>query len=105
DIDRENLLAKINFARPDIIFVAFGHGKQEKWIAENLNKLPSVKIAMGIGGAFDFISGKAKRAPTIFQRAGLEWFWRLIKEPQRYKRIYNATIKFGLLCLSDKINK
>ena len=103
DIERENLLAKINFARPDILFVAFGHGKQEKWIVENLSKIPSVKIAMGIGGAFDFISSKAKRAPAIFQRAGLEWLWRLVKEPRRYKRIYNATVKFGLLCITHKI--
>lgn len=99
DIERENLLAKINFSRPDILFVAFGHPKQEKWIAENLDNLPSVKIAMGIGGAFDFISGDAKRAPAIFQRAGLEWLWRLINEPRRYRRIYNATVKFCWMCI------
>lgn len=105
DIERDNLTAKINFARPDILFVAFGHGKQEKWIAENLSKLPSVKIAMGIGGAFDFIADEIKRAPKIFQNFGLEWLWRLFKEPRRYKRIYNATIKFGLMCMKNKIEK
>mgnify|MGYP001596588758 FL=1 len=56
--ENENALHDIILSAPDILFVAFGHGKQEKWIAENLRDLPSVKIAMGVGGAFDFISGK-----------------------------------------------
>ncbi|NQU83800.1 MAG: WecB/TagA/CpsF family glycosyltransferase [Parcubacteria group bacterium] len=100
--EKYDMLIRINRAKPDILFVAFGHGRQEKWIAENISKMPSIKIAMGIGGAFDFIAGEVKRAPAIFQRAGLEWLWRLIKEPRRYKRIYNATIKFGLLCILHK---
>jgi len=96
------LIQSINKAQPDILFVAFGAPKQEKWIYENLKKMPSVKLAMGVGGSFDFISGKVKRAPLIFQKAGLEWFWRLILEPWRFRRIYNATVKFGWLVLKDK---
>ena len=79
---------------PDILFVALGAPDQEKFIYHNLNKISSVKLALGIGGSFDFISGKIKRAPLIFQKLGLEWLWRLIMQPQRWKRIYNAVIIF-----------
>ena len=90
----ENLLKKISEKNPDIIFVALGGGKQEKWIDANLKNLPSVKLAMGIGGAFDFISGKIKRAPLVMRKLGLEWLFRLFLEPRRIKRIFNATVVF-----------
>jgi len=96
-------IAKINAIRPDILFVAFGMGKQEKWIYENLAKMPSVKIAMGVGGSFDFISGKVKRAPLFLRRLGLEWVYRLVQEPRRIGRIFNATAKFCYLALKEKI--
>ena len=95
------LIQRINKAEPDILFVAFGSPNQEKWIFENLKKMPSVKLAMGVGGSFDFISGKIKRAPLVFRKLGLEWFWRLMLEPRRTKRIYNATIKFSWLVLKS----
>ena len=95
----EELIQRINKALPDIIFVAFGAPKQEEWIYENLKKMPSVRLAIGVGGSFDFISGKVKRAPLILQKLGLEWLWRLILEPRRIKRIYDATIKFGWMVL------
>lgn len=86
-----------NFA-PDIMFVALGAPFQEKFIYHNLAKVPSVKVALGIGGAFDFISGKTKRAPKFMRRLGLEWLWRLFSHPQdrwnRAKRIFNAVIVF-----------
>lgn len=69
----------------DILFVAFGHGKQERWIYENLPKI-QVKVAMGVGGAFDYISGKVPRAPKILRNFGLEWLFRLIVQPWRIKR-------------------
>ena len=80
--------------KPAILFVALGAPYQEKFIYHNLKKLPSVKLAIGVGGSFDFISGKIKRAPLIFQKLGLEWLWRLIMQPQRWKRIYDAVIIF-----------
>jgi len=95
DYDPE-LISDINTSSPDIIFVALGAPKQEKWIYNNIPKLNSVKLAMGVGGAFDFISGKIKRAPNIFKKLGIEWFYRLIVEPKRIKRIYNATVIFTL---------
>jgi N-acetylglucosaminyldiphosphoundecaprenol N-acetyl-beta-D-mannosaminyltransferase len=90
------LIEHINVSGPDIIFVAFGHNKQERWIAENLTKIPSVKIAMGVGGAFDFIAGMVSRAPVWMRKIGLEWFWRLLKQPWRIKRIFNAIIVFPI---------
>ncbi|MBU1146002.1 WecB/TagA/CpsF family glycosyltransferase [Patescibacteria group bacterium] len=91
---------QLNFTRPDILFVAFGAEKQEKWIVQNLNNIPSIKIAMGVGGAFDFISGKIKRAPKWIQKIGLEWLWRLFMQPWRWKRILTATIKFSWLVIT-----
>lgn len=69
----------------DILFVAFGFPKQEEWIYENLDKLP-VKSAMGVGGAFDYISGEVVRAPYIIRAMGFEWLYRLVRQPWRFKR-------------------
>lgn len=101
--ENQQLITRINAVQPDIIFVAFGHGKQEKWIAGNLSKLPSVKIAMGIGGSLDFIADLIPRAPLWMRQLGIEWLWRLIQEPQRWCRIYRAVIKFPILVLKEKI--
>lgn len=89
-----DILYDIIMQAPDILFVGFGHGKQEKWIYENLAQMPSVKVAMGVGGGFDFLSGKVKRAPKFMRFLGLEWLWRLILEPWRVKRIFKATVIF-----------
>lgn len=69
----------------DILFVAFGHIKQEKWIANNLDKIP-VHVAMGVGGAFDYLSGKVLRAPKLVRNLGFEWLFRLVVQPWRIKR-------------------
>lgn len=76
-----------NFPLPpcDLLFVAFGHIKQEKWIAANLSKLP-VKVAMGVGGSFDYLSGQVPRAPQWMRSLGLEWLFRLIIQAWRIKR-------------------
>jgi len=97
--DNRVIIEHINAVSPDMLFVALGHGKQERWIFENLEKLPGVKLAMGVGGAFDFFAGKAKRAPGWMRAGGLEWLWRLIKEPRRHKRILTATVVFPWYCL------
>jgi len=92
--DEKEIIETINNSNADILFVAYGAPKQELWIAKNLQKLTSVKLAIGVGGAFDFIAGTKKRAPRIFRKIGLEWLIRLIQEPKRIKRIWNATVKF-----------
>lgn len=69
----------------DILFVAFGPPKQEKWIYKNLDKLP-VKVVMGVGGSFDYISGQIPRAPVSIRKLGFEWLFRLMVQPWRIKR-------------------
>lgn len=101
--DEEEICEKINAAKPDILFVAFGSPKQELWIHRNLFKLKSVKVAIGVGGAFDFHAGKIKRAPKWMQKVGLEWLWRLGREPKRVGRIWNATIRFTKLVAKEKM--
>lgn len=77
-----------------ILFIASGAPTQEKWIAQNLAKMPSVGLAMGVGGAFNFISGRVQRAPRFLREVGLEWFWRLFCQPRRIGRIFRAVIVF-----------
>ena len=89
-----SIIEEINQAAPDILFVAYGPVRQEKWIAENLSKL-NVKLAIGLGGSFDYIAGKKSAPPKFIRYSGLEWLWRLITQPYRAKRIFNAT--FGLV--------
>lgn len=69
----------------DLLFVAFGQGKQEKWISKNLALQP-VKVMMGVGGAFDYLSGEVPRAPKIMRQFGFEWLYRIILQPWRAKR-------------------
>lgn len=96
-LENTRLVQDIIDKKSTILLVAFGHGKQEKWIYENAPKLPSVKIAMGVGGSLDFISGHKKRAPQWLQKIGLEWLFRLLQEPSRFWRIVRATIIFPYL--------
>lgn len=83
--DENKIINMINDSKPDIIFVGLGFPKQEIWIGENRNRIHG-KVIIGNGGTMDIISGNAKRAPEIFQKLGLEWFYRLVKEPSRIKR-------------------
>ena len=99
------LLSRINSARPIILFVAFGQGKQEKWIFHHLDLLPSVRVAIGVGGALDFIAGEIKRAPVWLQKIGWEWLYRLTQEPKRWPRIINAVVVFPALVIKEKFFK
>lgn len=100
----KKMLDNINKTAPDILFVAFGHGKQEFWIKENINKLTTAKVVMGVGGSFDYISHKVRRAPKFARQCGCEWFFRLIYQPQRIGRIFKAIIIFPLLVLKNRKN-
>jgi len=98
----EGVVETVNSKNPDILFVAYGgSSKQEKFIYNNKEKL-NTKIAIGVGGTFDFISGNIKRAPHWMRKIGLEWLYRLVRQPSRIGRIFNATIKFPLLVLKEK---
>ncbi len=87
-------------AKPDVLFVAYGAPGQVEWIERNRARLESggVRIAVGIGGSFDAISGLAPRAPTLVQQIGLEWLYRLLREPWRWRRQL-ALPQFALLAL------
>lgn len=84
----------------DILFVAFGFPKQEEWMAKNIGKVP-VRVMVGVGGAFDYISGAVPRAPRIVRSLGLEWFYRLIRQPWRIKRQLSL-LEFMYLVLKEK---
>jgi N-acetylglucosaminyldiphosphoundecaprenol N-acetyl-beta-D-mannosaminyltransferase len=90
----ETIVNTINEKNVDILFVALGCPKQEYWISNHLSKL-DIKVAMGVGGSFDVIAGEVKRAPQLWQKLGLEWAYRLIKQPSRFKRML-ALPKFVL---------
>ncbi len=92
---------KVKTNRIDFLFVAFGSPKQEKWIWEHLDTLP-VGAVMGVGGAFDFISGKVTRAPKIIRTLGFEWLYRLIRQPWRWRRQL-ALIEFMILVLKQRM--
>jgi N-acetylglucosaminyldiphosphoundecaprenol N-acetyl-beta-D-mannosaminyltransferase len=98
-------LIKSQIFEPTIILNGSGAPQQEFWIAENLDRIPSVKIAVGVGGTFDFISGMKKRAPKFLRSFGLEWFWRLLKQPNRIVRIFRAVILFPILVIKNKYDK
>lgn len=79
------LIDRINAAAPDILFVALGSPRQEQWMEEHLPRL-RVKVCQGVGGTFDVLAGRVKRAPLLFRRASLEWFYRLCTDPRRIRR-------------------
>lgn len=88
------IVSMINASEAEVLFVAFGAPRQEKWIKEHLKSLKTVRVAAGIGGAFDFMVGVRKRAPRWMRSFGLEWLYRLLIEPSRFMRIFRATVVF-----------
>lgn len=101
--DAQKIIAIINDSKATALFVAFQFPAQDIWIAHYLPRLHQVKMAIGVGGTFDFITGSShiahgntntKRAPHWMRKLNLEWLWRLITQPYRWKRIFNATVKF-----------
>lgn len=98
----QKLVDSIRGLAPDILCVALGHGKQEHWIHDHLPLLPSVKIAVGVGGAFDYYAGRIRRASPWVRRLGFEWLARLFYEPRRLRRIIHAVIVFPILILHHR---
>lgn len=92
-----SIIEHINQHHPAVLLVAYGAPKQTLWIERHRHQLPHVKIASGVGGAFAMLSEERPRAPYVFQRFNLEWLWRLILEPSRFGRIWQATVRFPLL--------
>jgi N-acetylglucosaminyldiphosphoundecaprenol N-acetyl-beta-D-mannosaminyltransferase len=87
----EDIIKLINAAKPDFLLVGLGAPKQEYWIESNRDQLHA-SVLMGVGGSFDGMSGKVKRAPDFFIKLGLEWFYRLISQPTRAKRMLRLPV-------------
>lgn len=105
DFDKTSLESIKDFAARegiiDILLVAYGQNKQEKWIDRNKTKIP-VKISIGVGGVLDYIAGNRVRAPKIVRDLGLEWLFRLVQEPNRFRRQL-ALPKFVYLVIKEKL--
>ena len=84
--DDADVMPRVVAAAPDVLLVAFGMPKQERWIARNLPRLPSARVAVGVGGSLDYLAGVAKPPPGIVHAIGLEWLWRLVRDPKRWRR-------------------
>ncbi len=99
--DDAPVIDKINSASPDVLFVCLGAPRQEQWTKDNIDKL-NVSLCMCLGGSLDVFSGNVERAPRIFQKLGLEWFYRLLKEPKRIGRMA-VLPKFILLAVKERL--
>ncbi|MDX1614629.1 MAG: WecB/TagA/CpsF family glycosyltransferase [Candidatus Promineifilaceae bacterium] len=86
-VENEAIVARINASQADLLYVAYGAPRQDKWIARNRSILTTVRVALGVGGSLDFVTGRATRAPRWIQRLGLEWLHRLVQEPWRWRRM------------------
>ena len=85
---------------PDVLFIAMGAPRQEYFI-EDYREALKAKVAIGVGGSFDVVAGAVKRAPVFMQKMGIEWLWRLICQPSRWKRMMNLP-RFVLLVKKTK---
>jgi N-acetylglucosaminyldiphosphoundecaprenol N-acetyl-beta-D-mannosaminyltransferase len=91
--DEQHIRALIAAARPDVLLVAYGHPAQDLWIARNQPHI-RVPLAIGVGGALDYLAGVVPRAPRLMRRLGLEWLYRLARQPRRWRRILVAVPLF-----------
>lgn len=97
------IIEKIDATECDVLVVALGHGKQERFMQVYKNSVQSVHLMIGVGGAIDMLGGKFKRAPQILRRTGFEWLWRLFQEPKRINRILRAVVIFPIYIMIDRI--
>ena len=100
--DTERVLNEIKIRQPRLVLCAMGSPKQEQFITEAKKLLPE-SLFIGVGGSFDVWSGTVKRAPVIYQKLCLEWLYRTIKEPQRFKRIFPTLPLFVLRVLKERL--
>ncbi len=100
--EQEAINARITASRADMLFVAFGAPQQDLWIARNAARLPTVRLAMGVGGVYDYLTGRVPLAPPLWRRLGLEWLYRLIHQPWRWRRML-ALPRFVLAVLAQKL--
>ena len=102
--ENDRVIDKINRSGADIVFVCFGFPSQELWIKENINRLTSAKLCLGLGGSLDVWSGDTRRAPETVSSLGLEWLWRTAKDPKRLNRL-PSLFGFSLFTLKEYVKK
>lgn len=100
----DGAIEKINKFKPDLLFVAYGPVKQEKWLSRNRDKLKA-GVALGVGGTFDEALGLVREAPEVYSRVGIKWLWRLLQQPRRLPRIWKATVVFAWLVFVESLRK
>ena len=101
-VDDAVSVARIAESGADVLLVAYGMPKQERWIARNLAALAAVRVAIGVGGVFDQLAGVQKVPPAALHAVGLEWLWRLVREPSRWRR-QRVLPLFALLVLRRRL--
>lgn len=99
------LMERMRLAKPDVVIVALGVPRQEQWMVSHRSGLPFVRVFMGVGGALDYVSGIVPRAPAALRRFGLEWAYRLWRQPRRVGRILLATVCFPILAFGDRLRQ
>ncbi len=105
DSENNKMIEMINSSGCDLLWVSFGCPKQENWIVKNIDKL-KIPLAIGVGAAFDFHSGKVKRAPLFMQKIGMEWLYRLFQEPKRlWRRYFVGGLSFLMIILKQKFGR
>lgn len=97
NLDKKNTRYELRVLRYAVLLCNFGAPYQELFI--NSVKCDNIRLAVGVGGSFDFLTGKLKRAPDFMQKLGLEWLWRFLRQPKRWKRIWNAVAVFPIKIL------
>ena len=103
DADWPQIRQRLAAAQADLLFVAYGHPRQDIWIHQHRAELP-VAVALGVGGAFDFVAGITPRAPLWLRRLGLEWLYRLARQPWRWRRMATLPL-FALLVLVEWVKR
>ena len=102
DNEMEDVVNRINDSRAQVLFIALGSPRQEQWMGAHMHKLKHVSVVQGVGGTFDVIAGRVKRAPPLFLRLNLEWLYRLLAQPQRILR-QTALPRFVYRVLKQRI--
>jgi len=101
DEEERSIVEKVRHARPDVLFVAMGIPRQEKFIVEHLYEM-AVPVSIGVGGSFDVLSGLTKRAPYLIQKMHLEWLWRLMMNPKKWRKVLTLPIFVWNVTISRK---
>ncbi len=103
--DDRRVMQMLRAARPDILFVCFGFPMQERWIADHVGQMDGIRVVAGLGGSLDVWSGRLRRAPRVVSSIGMEWLWRMAREPRRLKNL-PALARFAMYSeRSDKTSR